>query len=120
MKSRARFPSYRVSGSDFAKTFKSRSRIFQNRVSASRRVSDFTIRHPSKFSNLARNNSKDENLESSNAWPSMCSRVHLNFPDFHLCWCKLIQLNSKPYDYLFVYHEYDYRLNWTTQSLITN
>ena len=44
MKSQARF-SYRVLGSDFVKTLKSRSRILKQ---GSRRVSDLTIRHPFK------------------------------------------------------------------------
>ena len=48
--SRARFSSYRVSGSDFVKNFQFSVSDFQTRVSASRRVSDFTIRHPLKNS----------------------------------------------------------------------
>ena len=40
MKSRARFTSYRVSGSDFVKTFKSRSRIFKQ---GSRRLGESRV-----------------------------------------------------------------------------
>ena len=40
MKARARFTSYRVSGSDFVKTFKSRSRIFKQ---GSRRLGESRV-----------------------------------------------------------------------------